>query len=75
MDLAVTCFFSITYSTVCFTLSVSYIRNANFRQAAWGMNALCFTESVVDSQVTKYSEYGSPAACTYSPAVKSGTQS
>lgn len=25
--------------------------------------------------MTKYSEYGSPAACTYSPVVKTGTES
>lgn len=40
-----------------------------------GINALCIGESDAKSQVTKYSEYGSPAACTYSPAVKSGTES
>lgn len=75
MDSAVTCFFSVTYSTVCFTISVSYIRNVNFLSGGVGINTLCFTKSVADSQVTKYSEYGLPAACTYSPLVKSGTES
>lgn len=39
------------------------------------MKALCFTECVANSQVTKYSEYGSPAVSTYSPVVKTGTES
>lgn len=55
MDSAVTCFFSITYSTLRFTLSLSYIRN--FPSGSMRL----FTESAADGQATKYSESGSPA--------------
>lgn len=75
MDLAVTCFSAIAYTT--------YSTTHRFTRSHWkapfgqheDVKCLGSVESAADSQVTRYSQYAPPAARTYSPVAGTGTES